>query len=231
VAADRTLIDGVRADLRGIADPLRAPQMQAYMKSDMPFLGVPVPVVRRIVRSRAKANPPATTGNLVATAAVLWRTASYREERYAATALTGVPAAAPLQTLDMLPLYQEMITSGAWWDHVDEVAHRLGPLLLAYPDQMRPTVERWAREPDRWMRRAAIICQLDAKRATDVDLLSDAISVSLGDRDFFIRKAIGWALRQYARTDPQWVRRFVAEHADRLSALSRREALKHVNRS
>ena len=89
-------------------------------------------------------------------------------------------------------------------------------------------LREWAVDEDRWLRRTSVIAQLLAKDRTDLDLLSTAIDANLDDRDFFLRKAIGWALRQHARTDPQWVRTFVADRGDRLSPLSRREALKHV---
>lgn len=85
----------------------------------------------------------------------------------------------------------------------------------------------WARAPDRWLRRTAVICQLGAKDGTDLELLTEAIEANLDDGDFFLRKGIGWALRQYARTDPDWVRSFVAAHPA-LSPLSRKEALKHL---
>jgi len=223
---DRVLIATVRADLRAAADPVRAPQMQAYMKSAMPYLGVRVPEVRRIVHAAAKVRPPVTTDALARTIAAMWREAAYREERYAATALLGVPPARRLQTLELLPLYHEMITTGAWWDHVDEVAHRIGDLLMMYPAELRPTLSGWARDPDRWLRRTSVICQVGLRGATDTGLLSDVIVANLGEHDFFLRKAIGWALRDYARTEPEWVRAFVAAHE--LSPLSKREALKHL---
>jgi 3-methyladenine DNA glycosylase AlkD len=226
VSADRIFIERVRSGLLAAADPDRAPQMQAYMKSSMPYLGVPVPAVRALVRAEAKARPPASTEALTATAAALWREAAHREERYAASALTAVPAARRLQTLALLPLYREMITTGAWWDHVDEVSHRVGGLLVAFPADMAPTIRDWARDPDRWLRRSAVICQVGLKEATDPALLADAVRANLADRDFFLRKGIGWALRDYARTDQDWVRAFVDAHE--LSPLSRREALKHL---
>jgi 3-methyladenine DNA glycosylase AlkD len=226
VLVDRVLVDRVRAGLAAAAVPDRAPQMQAYMKSTMPYLGVRVPDVRAIVRAAAKARPPASTEALAATAATLWREATHREERYAATALTAVPAARPFQTTALLPLYREMITTGAWWDHVDEVSHRIGGLLVAFPAGLAPMVRDWARDPDRWLRRSAVICQLGLKTATDPELLADAIRANLADPDFFVRKGIGWALRDYAKTNPDWVRAFAAAHD--LSPLSRREALKHL---
>ena len=92
----------------------------------------------------------------------------------------------------------------------------------------RPRSGRAARARRRWRRRSSIICQLSFKAATDLGLLYACIDANLDDQDFFIRKAIGWALRQYARTDPAEVGRFVSARGDRLSPLSRREALKNI---
>jgi len=163
----------------------------------------------------------------VLSATELWRTASYREERYAATELTGLRIAKG--RLEILPLFTEMIVSGAWWDHVDGVSDRIGGLLMAHRQQIEPVIRQWSTDPDRWLRRSSIISQLALKGSTDVDLLADVIVVNMADREFFIRKAIGWALRQYARTDPDWVRAFVTTHLDSLSPLSRREAMKHLS--
>jgi 3-methyladenine DNA glycosylase AlkD len=226
MSADQVLVERIRDGLRAAAVPARAPQMQAYMKSTMPYLGVRVPEVRTIVRAAAKVRPPASTEALAATTTILWREAAHREERYAASALTDVPAARPLQTMALLPLYREMITTGAWWDHVDEVSHRIGALLVAYPTELAPTLRDWARDPDKWLRRSAVICQVGLKAATDPELLADVIRANRVDPDFFLRKGIGWALRDYARTDPDWVLAFADAHE--LSPLSRREALKHL---
>ena len=133
------------------------------------------------------------------------------------------------QRAETLDLYDEMITTGAWWDYTDEVAaRRVGPLLAAWPETVRPAMLRWSCDGNRWRRRSSIICQLSFKAATDLGLLYACIDANLDDRDFFIRKAIGWALQQYARTDPAEVRRFVSARGDRLSPLSRREALKNI---
>ena len=127
-------------------------------------------------------------------------------------------------------MLDELVVTGAWWDLVDETATRLvGPLLRSAPDVLTPTVRAWATDEDRWRRRTAVICQIGAKERTDTALLAAAIEANAADRDFFLRKGIGWALRQHARTDPQWVRDFVAGHD--LSPLSRREALKHLGGS
>jgi 3-methyladenine DNA glycosylase AlkD len=226
VDADAALMAAVTDRLAAAADPGRAPQMQAYMKSSMPYLGVAVPAVRAAVRVAARQHPPASVPVLAATARALWRGATHREHRYAATELTGLRLAEG--SLALTPLYQEMIVTGAWWDHVDAVAHRVGRLLLVHPVETRPLLLTWSTDPDRWLRRVSIIAQLGAKSRTDVELLATVIDTNSSDGDFFIRKAIGWALRDYARTDPDWVRRFVAARAGELSNLSRREATKHL---
>lgn len=220
------LVRAIRDALTRAADPGRAPQMQAYMKSTMPYLGVRLPETRRIARAAAAEYPSADIDDLVAGATDLWRTAQYREERYAATELTGLRMA--VGRIEVLPLCREMIVTGAWWDHVDGVSERIGRLLLAHRDELEATIRQWSTDPDRWLRRSSIISQLALKGRTDVDLLADVIIANLADREFFVRKAIGWALRQYARTDPQWVRDFVTTHLDALSPLSRREAMKHL---
>jgi 3-methyladenine DNA glycosylase AlkD len=159
----------------------------------------------------------------------IWREAKYREERYAAIELTGFRFYRDWQTLEALPMYEEMIVAGAWWDFVDQIAsHRLGPLLLRYPAGMRKTMLQWSRGRNLWKRRSAILCQLPFKSETDLNLLYAVIEPSLESTEFFLQKAIGWALRQYAWTDPRAVLAYVRANEGRLSALSRREALKNI---
>ena len=225
MTADRALIEAVRGGLRDAADPARAPQMQAYMKSTMPFRGVPSPARSRIFRAAFIDHPLDDFAAWHDTLLALWREAKYREERYAALALA---AQRRYLTRDAMPLLEEFVVTGAWWDVVDETANLVGEVLRIDREWMTREMYRWARDPHLWKRRVSIICQLRFKAATDLDLLYDAIEANLDDRDFFIRKAIGWALRQYARTDPDEVMRFDRAHADRLSPLSIREAMKHL---
>ncbi|HEU4567576.1 MAG TPA: DNA alkylation repair protein [Marmoricola sp.] len=223
MGAAEPLVDAVRAGLREAADPERAPAMAAYMKSAMPFLGVRRPAVRRLVRAAAKADPPADLATLADTARELWDGAAYREERYAAQDLLGLRLARGRS--ELLPLHQHLAVTGAWWDHVDEVAVRIGEILDA-DLRAADTVRRWSEDPDRWLRRLAILSQLGRRERTDRALLAAVIEPNVPDREFFIRKAIGWALREVAYVDPDWVRAFVAGHD--LAPLSRREALKHL---
>ena len=225
MAADVELIAAVRAALRE-AQPDLARPMQAYMKSATPFLGVRVPAMRTLTRGEAKLRPFATSADLIDTVLRLWREAAYREERYAAITLLDTPAARRHRDPALLPALEELIVTGAWWDYVDELAHRAGDLLLSWLAEVRPAILTWTRSEDRWLRRASIICQLGMRDRADVELLTVTIEAAIGDSDFFLRKAVGWALRDYARTDPAWVRSFAETHD--LSPLSRREALKHL---
>jgi 3-methyladenine DNA glycosylase AlkD len=159
----------------------------------------------------------------------IWRGARFREQRYAAIELTGVRAARPFQRIDALPMYEEMIVDGAWWDYVDAIAgHRFWAVLQNDRAEMKARMLAWSRDDDMWKRRSAILCQLKAKAATDLDFLYACIEPSIASKEFFLRKAIGWALREYAWTDPEEVKRYVAANEHRLSGLSRREALKNV---
>jgi 3-methyladenine DNA glycosylase AlkD len=220
------VLTGIRRELLAAADPERAPKMQASMKSALPFLGVGVPEVRRIARAAERQEPPASLSELTARVRNLWDAAEYREERYAATALLATATARRLRSPELLPLLRELIVDGAWWDHVDELARRVGELLQSHRAEVTPILHEWARNENRWLRRVSIIAQLGARDAVDEGLLTYAIEANAADRDFFIRKAIGWALRDHARGAPQWVQAFVATHE--LSSLSRREALKHL---
>lgn len=226
-APDQHLIAAVRSALWELSDPDRAAGAQAYMKSSVPSLGVRVPDVRRIAAHATAEFPPASAAGLRATALQLWRTAAFREERYAAIDLTGNRLVA--KDLDMLPVYEEIIRTGAWWDFADGVSGRICNLLLAHPAEMSAVLRTWSRDPDFWIRRASITSQLRAKEATDTVLLADVIEPNLADREFFIRKAIGWALREYAKTAPEWVQEFVALHGQEMSPLSRREALRRIS--
>jgi 3-methyladenine DNA glycosylase AlkD len=161
----------------------------------------------------------------------IWHEARFREERYAALALCKGRRVSAFQTFDALALYEELIVTGAWWDFVDDLAaHCVGDLLRRHPGKMNRAMRKWSRSDTMWKRRASIICQLSFKKDTDLDLLYACIEPSLDSREFFLRKAIGWALRQYAWTDPDEARRYVRDNEARLSPLSRKEALKNVGK-
>lgn len=224
----QALVAAVRTGLADLGDRCKAPDMQRYMKSEMPYRGIASPERKALSKRLFAEHVLLSSAELRRTALTLWRDAEYREERYLAVDLTGHRPYVAWQTPELLPLYEEMIVTGAWWDYVDEVANRrVGPLLQAFPAELTPVMHSWSTDADLWKRRTSIICQLSFKSATDTELLSAAIEANTGHRDFFIRKGIGWALRQFARTEPGWVRAFVADHPE-LSPLSVREAVKHL---
>jgi len=222
------LANAIRRELAGAANPEKAPGMQAYMKSVMPYRGVKMPQLRAICKRVFAEHALASCEEWQAAVLELWRGAKFREERYAAMELAGQKRYAEYRTPNVMPMFEEMIVTGAWWDYVDEVAHLVGQLLRANRKQMRPVMRAWSTDENLWKRRVSIICQISFKRDTDLTLLYANIKPNLADRDFFIRKAIGWALRAYAWTDPDEVARYVRAHEAQLSGLSRREALKNI---
>jgi len=203
--------------------------MQAYMKSTMPYYGVTSPQVDAVCKKVFAANPFPSCVEWQAAILELWRRARFREERYVAIRLVSLKRHRECWSPELMPMLEEMIVSGAWWDYVDALAHVVGELLRSHPKEIRPVMRAWSMDADLWKRRVSILCQLTFKRDTDLELLYANIEPNLADRDFFIRKAIGWALRQYAWTDPKEVARYVREHEAELSGLSRREALKNIS--
>jgi 3-methyladenine DNA glycosylase AlkD len=223
------LLPKLRKALRQSADPVRAPAMQAYMKSAMPYHGVPTPLLRRVCKATFAHLRFATAPQWRAQVLELWRGARFREERYAALYLAGDKRARLFQTPSAMKMYEELIVSGAWWDYVDDIAsHRIGPILKDYPAPMRRKMLAWSKSSNLWKRRTAILCQLGFKADTDLPLLYACIEPSLGSREFFLQKAIGWALRQYAWTGGAEIKNYVRLERTRLSALSCREALKNI---
>lgn len=225
------LVAAIRCALEAAGDPERGLAQRAYMKSAMPYRGIAAPELRALLRPilADPAHQIEERAEWEATVRELWDRAAYREERYAAIALTGHRTSRAWQDPQALPLYAHLVSTGAWWDLVDVVASdRIGPILRRFPEQVAPVVRGWATGDDLWLRRAAILSQLKAGAHTDTALLRDCIEPNLGDTTFWIRKAIGWALRSYARTDPEWVRETVDGYEEQMSGLSRREALKHL---
>ena len=188
----------------------------------MPFYGVPKPhreeirreVKKRFVIGSRKEYERAVLG--------LWKL-PHREEKYFA-----IDVARMLPDFivpESMPLYRRIVVEGAWWDFVDEVAaHLVGGVLRRHRAEIAPLMDQWIRDPDMWIRRAAIISQLAHKAETDHVRLFRYCLAQASEKDFFIRKAIGWALRQYAYTAPDRVNAFVTRHRSKLSPLSYREA-------
>ena len=219
------LASRISADLSALADPELAPAMAAYMRvatnGTLPFLGIRRPVVRRTARALSKGRDP---DEVLAAVVTLWDTATHREERYAAQDLLSLRWTHG--RIDLLDLHRHHVVTGAWWDHVDGTAHRIADLVGTHHDELDPVLREWSSHEVMWLRRVAILGQLGLRDQVDLYLLADLIEPNRADPEFFIRKAIGWALREVARWNPDWVREYVDNN--QLSPLSRREAMKHL---
>jgi 3-methyladenine DNA glycosylase AlkD len=211
--------------LEALADPVRAEPMAAYLRDQFPFLGIGTPTRRSALRAAWTALPAPTGADLAEAARVLWAR-PHREFQYAGCDLLGrwIKVAGP----DLLvPDVEYLITHRSWWDSVDSLRSvAVGPLVAAYPELVG-VMRRWIDSDDRWLVRSAIIHQLGYGPRTDADLLFDFCARRAKDREFFIAKAVGWALRTYARHAPDDVRAFATAHPE-LTPLARREALKHL---
>lgn len=198
------------------------------MKSSMPFYGVPVPEVRKLTQALCAVGAPLDFRAWGDTVLALYRGAKQREERYAALGITGFRHYREFHTFQALPLYEELIVTGAWWDLVDEAATHVGWVLERSPLETRRELLAWAGSSDLWKRRTSIICQRRLRDRTDLELLYACIQPSLGEDEFFLQKAIGWALRDVAWFDPRAALRYVRAHRSQLSPLAKREALKNL---
>jgi 3-methyladenine DNA glycosylase AlkD len=228
--AQHELVDAVMATLAGLGDPERATGQQRYMRSALPYVGLTSPQLKAALAPllRDPALAMASRQQWEATIRALWDGATHREHWYAAIALARHRPYRTWVDSDAMPLWESLIRAGAWWDVVDDIAtHLVRDTVVAHPAVEGARMRGWAGSDSLWVRRAAIICQVGAGARVDQSLLADVIEPNVEDPDFFSRKAIGWALRDHARVDPQWVRSFVADHPG-LSGLSRREALKHL---
>lgn len=217
--------------LEPAADPARARSMAAYMRDTFDFLGIPTPQ-RRLLLVQAWADlPEPTPGDLQLAATELWRLAG-REYQYAACDLLARHAGTPRRAGRLPAAFLEsavrpLLQSAPWWDTVDSLrSAAVGPLVAAYPELVR-VVRQWSADGDRWLVRSAIIHQLGYGERTDEPLLLELCAQHAADTEFFVAKAIGWALRTHARLRPDVVRRFCAAHPE-LTPLARREALKHL---
>jgi len=208
------------------ANPKNAVPMKRYMRDQFDYLGLKGPQMVGLLREHIDAHGLPALTDLDAVVRELWALPQ-REFQYAATSLLGrlekqLPAPF-IRTLEYL------IVTKSWWDTVDTISTgALGVHFMRIPKVRDRTLARWRKSRNFWLRRACILFQLNYKQQTDFPLMQEIIRENLGSREFFINKAIGWALRQHTRVDPQGVRKFVAETP--LHPLSAREALKWLEK-
>jgi len=207
------------------ADPAQAIPMKKYMRDQFEYLGIQTPKSKTLQKEfYDKYGLPEIT-ELDSILRDLW-TLPQREFQYVAVGLLGrcdkqIPP-------KFIKTIEYLIVTKAWWDTVDSIAGgTVGVHFKRFPEVRERYLVKWRASENFWLRRTTILFQLGYKQETDFDLLCEIIRENLGSKEFFINKAIGWSLRQYARIDPKAVQKFVNATKD-LNPLSRREAMKHL---
>lgn len=225
------LIQDIRTRFAAQANPDIAAPQQAYMKSTIPYYGLKTAAVRSVLKPLLKQHTLHSPEEWELAIRTLWDSVTHREEWYAAIGIARYGRYRDYRSsLEAIPLYDHMIRVGAWWDVCDEIAtHLVGEVLMAHRVEATDIMRAWSTDEHQWIRRCSILSQNKHKERTDPALLRDCVLPSMNDTDFFSRKAIGWALRDYSHIDPAWVIAFVNEYEDRLSGISKREALRHVS--
>lgn len=207
------------------ADPEAADSMSAYMRRQFPFYGISAPARRGLQRRAAAGLAAPSAADLDTIARCRWAR-DRRECQYAAC--DHLRRHVKVLDAGFLATVEHLISKKSWWDTVDALASGVvGPIVAADPGA-RGVLDRWLDSEDMWLARAAILHQLGRRDATDADWLFAACLRWAGSPEFFLRKAIGWALRDYAKAEPDRVAAFVDAHRCDLSPLSVREATKHL---
>lgn len=229
MTGSKDIVSFLQKELKAQADAKKAVEMAAYMKTEMPFYGVQKPERVQIYKMLKKQFPPGSAREYAKNVRRMWAL-PHREEKYAA--LEYACMFPQFITVDSIELYSSLIREGAWWDFVDVVAINLvGQVLLLDRSNLKETIDSWSDDDDMWIRRTSLICHNHHKAKTDRKQLFDTCLKLSGEKEFFIRKAIGWALREYSYANPDAVRSFVTRHKGKLSPLSFREATKQLVRS
>ena len=215
-------VEDILQGLKEVANPEDAIHMKAYMKDQFEFLGVKTPVRRKLSKVFFKKN---------SSLAIDWKFIHqawdnpYREMQY--VVLDYLQLKQKALTPSDLPKIKKLAQTKPWWDIIDFLCRSVGFICLHYPETKKFVLE-WSRDEDFWLRRIAIEHQLLQKEETDVQLLEQILINNLNQTEFFINKAIGWALRDYSKTNPDWVREFIEKYKDRLSKLSIKEGSKYL---
>ncbi|MET9909635.1 DNA alkylation repair protein [Streptomyces sp. NPDC006476] len=220
-----TVLERLTATYAPAADPERAAPMRAYMKDVAPFLGLTTPVRRALSRTVVAGLPRPDENDCTAIALRCWQ---LPEREYHYFAVDYLRRHARVCSSGFLPVARHLIATTSWWDTVDLLAaHVVGALVAADP-ALKADMDTWIVDDDLWIARTALLHQLRYKEHTDTERLFTYCLRQSGHPDFFVRKAIGWCLREYAKTDPEAVRAFLARERGRFAPLSVREALKNI---
>jgi len=215
----------LKALLEQHANPAQAPAMKKYMRDQFEYLGIKTPQSKALQKEFYTNNGLPNISELDRVVRELWDLPQ-REYKYVAMSLMDkFEKKLPVEFIQTI---EHLIVTESWWDTVDLIAtHQVGTMFKKYPKVKEKYLKKWRSSNNIWLRRTTILFQLLYKKETDFDLLCELINENLGSDEFFINKAIGWSLRQYAKTNPKAVKKFVKETKE-LNPLSRREAMKHL---
>lgn len=215
-------VEELLENLKAVANPDDAGAMKAYMKNKFEFLGVKTPARRKLAKAFFKQQTDSVIDwNFINEA---WNN-PYRELQYAA--LDYLESRKKLLTPSDLPRLKKLAQTKSWWDTIDSLDRLVGTIIVRFPET-KEIILAWSRDEDIWLRRLAIDHQLLRKEETDTELLEKILANNLDQTEFFINKAIGWALRDYSKTNPDWVRAFIERHQTEMAALSIREGSKYL---
>ena len=207
------------------ANPAQAGPMNKYMRDQFEYLGIKSPQGAALMKEFIKEQGLPPIAQLDTIARELW-SLPQREFQYAAMSLMG--RLEKKVEPEFISTIEYLLVTKSWWDTVDALAgHAVGTQFKRFPDVREKYLKKWRKSDNFWLRRTTLLFQLGYKKETDFDLLCELIKENLGSDEFFINKAIGWALRQYAHTNPAPVKKFVKATKE-LHPLSRREALKNI---
>lgn len=215
-------VEELLENLKAVANPDDAVAMKAYMKNKFEFLGVKTPVRRKLAKAFFKQGTDFVIDwNFINEA---WNN-PYRELQY--TALDYLESRKKLLAPSDLPHLKKLAQTKSWWDTIDFLDRLVGSIIARFPET-KEIILAWSCDEDIWLRRLAINHQLLRKEETDTELLENILVNNLGQTEFFINKAIGWALRDYSKTNPDWVRDFIERYRAEMVALSIREGSKYL---
>ncbi len=209
--------------LKAVANPQKAPWMKAYMRDQFEYLGVQSTASKQVFSQLLPKHNSAEEIDWGFVDAC-WADPN-RELQYAALSYLGRNER--LLDATHLPRLRELILNKSWWDTIDTIVHLVGAIVQRHPE-LKDLMVEWSLDENMWIRRTAIEHQLSLKMKTDTDLLEVILVNNFGSKEFFINKAIGWALRDYAWVNPNWVRDFIERHRSRMAPLSIREGGKHL---
>ena len=221
--------------LRANKNPDKIEGMENYMRNKFKFLGLQAAERRKL--SREYLNPLAKKAKAgysteqpdrsVVDWDVLFTLWELPEREFQLTGIDYLKRVQQYLVLDDFEYLKQLVLTKSWWDTVDFLSKNIGAIVIKEPDLIE-TMKTWSLETNIWLRRVSILHQLSLKEKTNTKLLEEVILNNINDEEFFIQKAIGWALREYAKTDENWIINFIEQYQNQLSALSYREAIKNI---